>query len=542
MAGKKLAFYLEAREQIKAGVDKLIEAVRTTYGPRGRHVMIEKSFGSPDITRDGMTVAKEIELEDKSADIGVTVLRQAAFKTAEEAGDGTTTACILAGALLDEGIRNVAAGADPMALSRGIERGLAEALKVIDKMSTPVKGRKDLTRIGTIASGNDPDIGERIGEAMERAGAEGVITVEEGKTLDSSIDWVEGMQFDRGYLSPYFVTDKKGMKTVLEKPLILVHEKKISNVQEFVPLLEKVAQSGRSVLVIAENVEGEALATLVVNKLRGTLKCAAVKAPSYGDKRKAQLADIAALTGAKAVFEDTGLKLEELQLSDLGTAKKVEIDKENTTIVEGGGAKEDIQGRIAQINAEMETTDSNYDKEQLQKRLAKLAGGVAQITVGGATEAEVKTRKARTENALSAAQAAAESGVVPGGGVVFLRAASKVAGLKLKGAEKLGAKILTRALEAPMRQLARNSGAAADVVVEKVLAKKDAFGYDVVAGKYTDLAKAGVYDPAKVVKSALTNAVSAATMLLTTEASITVIPEKKKTPAAPEDMYGDGMY
>lgn len=542
MADKKLAFYLEAREAIKAGIDKLVRAVRTTYGPRGRNVLVEKSFGSPDITRDGMTVAKELDFEDKSENLGVHILRQAAQKTADEAGDGTTTACILAGAIVREGMRNVAAGADPMALSRGIEKGLEAAFKAMDKMSVPIRGRKDIARIATIASAGDAQIGEQIGWAMDKAGKEGAITVEEGQGFDITGDWVEGMQFDRGYLSPYFVTDKKSMTVELEKPYVLLHEKKISNVQELLPVLEKVAQAGRPLLIISESVEGEALATLVVNKLRGNFKCAAVKAPSYGDRRKAQIIDIATLTGANPVLEDTGLKLEELQLGDLGTAKRVVMTKEETTIIEGAGSKADIEGRIAQIKREIEETDSDYDRENLQKRLAKLAGGVARINIGGATEAQVKARRARAQNALSAAQAAAESGVVPGGGVAFIRAAEKISKLKLEGDEKLGAEILVRALEAPLRQLAGNSGAPGDVVVENVKESKGAEGYDVVSGKYRDLAKAGICDPTKVVKSALRNATSAASMLLTTEASITIIPEKKKVSAMPQDAYGDDMY
>lgn len=543
MAVKKLAFYLKAREQIKAGADKLLAAVRTTYGPKGRNVLIEKSWGSPTVTRDGMTVAAEIEFEDKSENLGAQILQQAAKKTGEEAGDGTTTACILTDAILTEGMRNVAAGADPMSIARGIEKGLAEALKVIDKMTEPVKGREEVARIATIASGGDPEIGEQIAAAMDRAGTEGVITVEEGQSLEYSLDWVEGMEFDRGYLSPYFITDKETMSAVLEKPLILVHEKKITSVQELLPVLEKVAQAGRALLVIAETVEGDALATLVVNKLRGVMKCAAVKAPSYGDKRKAQLQDIAVLTGASPIFEDAGIKLEEVQISNLGTAKKVIITKDDTTIVEGAGSKADIEGRVAQIRMEIEETDSDYDKEQLQKRLAKLSSGVARISVGGATESQVKERKARLENALSAAQAAAEAGVVPGGGVTFMQAAKKVAKLDITGDELLGAQVLARALEAPIKQLAENAGASGEVVADKVReSAKKSHGYDVVAGEYTDLAKAGICDPTKVVKAALTNAVSAAAMLLTTEASITIVPEKKKGPPMPDDMYGEDMY
>jgi len=539
MPDKKLAFYIEAREKIKSGVDQLIKAVSTTYGPKGRNVLIEKSFGSPDITRDGMTVAKTIELEDNSANLGVTILRQTAQKTADEAGDGTTTACIIAGAIINEGMRNIAAGADPMSLSRGIERGMSEALDAIDNMSVPIKGRKDIAAIATIASGGDSEIGEQIGTAMDKAGAEGAITVEEGQGLEMSFSWVEGMQFDKGYLSPYFVTDKKSMTVEFANPLILVHEKKISSVQDILPILEKVAKAAKPLLIISEAVEGEALALLVVNKLRGNFQCAAVKAPSYGDRRKAQLVDIAVLTGANPVFEDVGINLETIQLSDLGTARKVVISKDETTIIEGAGSGEDIQGRIAQIKAEIERTDSDYDKEQLQKRLAKLAGGVAQISVGGATESQVKARKARTENALSAAQAAVESGIVTGGGVSFIKAAQKVAKIKLAGDEKSGAMILARALEAPLWQLATNSGVPGDVVVDKVKSSEGEQGYNVLTQKYVDLARAGICDPAKVVKSALKNAVSAANLLLTTEASITLAPEKEKkaSPDMSDDMY-----
>ncbi len=544
MSPKLLVFSPEAREKIKAGADILLEAVSTTYGPRGRHVIVEKSFGSPDVTRDGAQVAREIELEDKNENLGLHILRSCAQKTADEAGDGSTTSCVVAGALLGEGLRNVAAGADSMSLARGIEKGLACALDVIDKMAEPVRGRKDIARIAAIASGGDAGMGEVVAAAMDKAGKEGAVTVEEGQSLDTSFDWVEGMQFDRGYQSAYFVTDKKSRTAVLEEPLILVHEKKISSVKDILPLLEKVVRSGRPFLVISESVEGEVLALLVVNKLRGNMKCAAVKAPSYGDRRKAMLIDIAVLTGARPVLEDTGIKLESLELGELGTAKKVIITKDETTIVEGGGSEADIAGRVGLIKNEIDQTDSDYDKEHLQKRLAKLAGGVACISVGGATEAQVKTSKARVENALNAARAAVESGVVPGGGVTFIRAADEVAKLKLEGDEQLGARILARALAAPLWQLADNSGARGDVVVDKVKSASGSEGYDVVAEKYVDLIKAGICDPAKVVKTALINAVSAANMLLTTDASITILPEKKKKGAGmpPADPYGGGMY
>jgi len=554
MPAKRILYYAAAREPILAGASVVAKAVKVTYGPRGRNVIIEKSFGTPLVTQDGATVASQIELEDLNQNLGAQLIKQAAAKTSEIAGDGTTTACILAESIVREGLRLCAAGCDPMSLSRGIEKGLEAALESISKESKPLKSKSDVAQIANIASSGDLEVGEIVASAIDKAGKGGVVTVEEGKTLQTTMEVVEGMQFDRGYISPYFITEKSDLKCVLEDPRILVYEKKIEDVEEFLPLLEKVAKSGKSFLVISESVEGEALATLVVNKLQEILKCAAVKAPGYGEKRKAQLTDIAILTGGNAVLEDSGMKLPAVELSDLGRAKKVLIAKEETTIIEGAGKKSAIEGRIEQIRNEIQKTTSDYDKEQLRKREGSLAGGVVRINVGGATEVDVKSRKARTENALNAVKSAREEGVVPGGGVAFLCAADAVKTLKLSGDELSGAQILARALEEPIKQLAENSGADGNVVLHTVRESKKGVGYDVVAQKFRDMEGAGVIDSAKVLKTALSNAVSVATMLLTTEASVTEAPkkkeEKKKAKKRPgmgmpedmEDAYDEDMY
>ncbi len=525
MAAKQLAFDVEARESMRVGVAKLARAVKSTLGPRGRNVLIQKSFGSPTVTKDGVTVAKEIELAEPYENLGAQIVKEAASKTSDVAGDGTTTATVLAEAIYAEGLKNVTAGADPMSLKRGIDAGVEAVVKAIGKMSRAVSGREEIAQVGAIAANNDPEIGEQIAEAMEKVGKDGVITVEEGKSLQTEVEWVEGMQFDRGYLSPYFVTDRQKMSAVLEDPYILIHEKKLSSAKDMLPLLEKIAQTGKPLLVIAEDVEGEALATLVVNKLRGTLNCAAVKAPGFGDRRKAMLEDIAVLTGGRAIFEDLGIELESLTLDDLGRARRVEVEKETTTIVEGAGENKAIQGRIAQIRREIETTTSDYDREKLQERLAKLAGGVAQINVGGATEAEVKEKKARVEDALHATRAAVEEGIVPGGGVALLRARKALDNVKVKGDEKIGVQILRHALAAPCEMIAANAGADGRVVVQKVEAGDPNFGYNALTGEYGDLLKMGVIDPAKVVRCALQNGASVATMLLTTDC---LVCEKKE--------------
>jgi chaperonin GroEL len=554
MPAKRILYYAQAREPILAGASTVVKAVKVTYGPRGRNVILEKSFGTPQVTQDGATVASEIELEDVNQNLGAQLIKQAAAKTSEVAGDGTTTACILAESIVREGLKHCAAGCDPMSLSRGIEKGLEAALESITKESKPLKSKSDVAQIANIASSGDSEVGEWVASAVDKAGKGGIVTVEEGKTLLTTLEAVEGMQFDRGYISPYFITDKSDLKCVLEDPCILIYEKKIEDVEEFLPLLERVAKSGKSFLVISDSVEGEALATLVVNKLQGILKCAAVKAPGYGDRRKAQLTDIAVVTGGNAILEDTGVKLDMVELSDLGRAKKVIIAKEETTIIEGAGKKSAVEGRIEQIRKEIEKSTSDYDKEQLRKREGSLAGGVVRINVGGATEVDVKSRKARMENALNAVKSAREEGVVPGGGIVFLSAAESVGKLKLSGDEQSGAKILARALEEPIKQLAQNSGADGNVVLHIVRESKKGVGYDVMAEAYQDMVSAGIIDSAKVLKTALANAVSVATMLLTTEASITEAPKKKEEekkkprryPGAEmsegEDMYDEDMY
>ncbi|MBI3827005.1 MAG: chaperonin GroEL [Candidatus Rokubacteria bacterium] len=539
---KQLKFDEEARGALLRGVNILAEAVKATLGPKGRNVVIDKKFGSPTITKDGVTVAKEIELKDPYEDMGAQMLKEVASKTSDIAGDGTTTATILAQAIFREGLRNVTAGANPMGLKRGIETAVEAVTEELKKLSKSTKDKKEISQVATIAANNDKTIGSLIAEAMEKVGKDGVITVEESKSADTVLDVVEGMQFDRGYLSPYFVTDPERMETVLEDAFILIHEKKISVMKDMLPLLEQVARAGKPFLIIAEDIEGEALATLVVNKLRGTLQCAAVKAPGFGDRRKAMLEDIATLTGGKAITEDLGIKLENIKLEDLGKAKKIVVDKDNTTLVEGSGKQAGIEGRIKQIRAQIEETTSDYDREKLQERLAKLAGGVAVIKVGAATETAMKEKKARVEDSLNATRAAVEEGVVPGGGVALLRAARAIDGLKLEGDEKVGAAIVRRALEEPIRQIVENAGAEGSVVVEKV--KGDTVisrGYNAETMEHVDMLQAGIIDPTKVERVALQNAASIASLLLTTEALITDIPEEKSAGGAPPMPHGD-MY
>ena len=541
MAAKQITYDVQAREKIMKGVDTLANAVKVTLGPRGRNVIIEKSFGSPKVTKDGVTVAKEIELEDKFENMGAQMVKEVASKTSDVAGDGTTTATILAQAIYREGSKLVAAGANPMSLKRGMDKAVAKVVEEIKKISIPTREKKEIAQVGTISANNDPSIGEIIAEAMEKVGKEGVITVEEAKGMETTLEIVEGMQFDRGYLSPYFITDPEKMEVHLEDAFILIHEKKISSMKDLIPILEEVARSGKPLLVIAEDVEGEALATLVVNKLRGTLKCAAVKAPGFGERRKAMLEDIAILTGGRVISEDLGIKLENVTLNDLGTAKKIIIDKDNTTIVEGGGSKEALEARVKQIRIQIEETTSDYDREKLQERLAKLIGGVAVIRVGAATESEMKEKKDRVEDALNATRAAVEEGIVPGGGVAYIRAQKVLDNLDdFSEEEKMGAEIIRKALEEPLKQIANNAGFEGSVVVEKVKSQDGAFGFNAEKGDYEDLMKAGVIDPAKVTRIALQNAVSVAGLLLTTEAMIAEKPEKKKesTPGMPpEDMY-----
>ncbi|MFH0962728.1 MAG: chaperonin GroEL [Planctomycetota bacterium] len=542
MSAKMMVFSQEAREALRKGVRQLARAVKTTLGPRGHNVILEKKFGSPTVTKDGVTVAKEIELEGKYENMGAQMVRQVASKTSDDAGDGTTTATILAEAIFEEGLKNVVAGASPLGIKRGIDKAVEVVTAELKKMSTPVRDKSDMAKVASVAANNDPDIGKIIADAMEKVGKDGAITVEEGKGLETEVELVEGMQFDRGYLSPYFVTDPQTMEAVLENPYILIHEKKLSNAKDLVPLLEKIAREGASLLVLAEDLEGEALATLVVNRPRGVLKSVAVKAPGYGDRRKAMLEDIATLTGGTAIFEDLGIKLESVELKQLGRAKKIVIDKDNTTIIEGKGAGTAIQGRIAQIKAEIEKTTSDYDREKLEERLAKLSGGVAQVNVGAATESEMKEKKARIEDALHATRAAIEEGIVPGGGVALLRAADKLASLKVDGDTRVGVEIVRRALSCPLAQIAENAGVDGAVVVDKVRQASGASGFNALTLEYTDLVKAGIIDPTKVVRTALANAASVATLLLTTDAVIAEKPEKKKDagPGAPpydEDMY-----
>jgi chaperonin GroEL len=539
---KQLKFDEEARASLLKGINIMAAAVAATLGPKGRNVVIDKKFGSPTITKDGVTVAKEIELKDPYEDMGAQMLKEVASKTSDIAGDGTTTATVLAQSIFREGLKNVTAGANPMGLKRGIEAAVEAVTEELKKLSKSTKDKKEIAQVATIASNNDKTIGNLIAEAMEKVGKDGVITVEESKSADTVLDVVEGMQFDRGYLSPYFVTDAERMEVVLEDALVLIHEKKISVMKDMLPLLEQVARSGKPFLIIAEDVEGEALATLVVNKLRGTLHTAAVKAPGFGDRRKAMLEDIAILTGGKAITEDLGIKLENIKLEDLGRAKKVVVDKDNTTIVEGAGKSSAIEGRIKQIRAQIDETTSDYDREKLQERLAKLAGGVAVIKVGAATETAMKEKKARVEDALNATRAAVEEGIVPGGGVALLRCAKAVDNLKkLEGDEKVGAMIVRRALEEPIRQIVENAGLEGSVIVEKVKAESVATrGFDADSVEYVDMLQAGIIDPAKVERVALQNAASIASLLLTTEALITDIPEDKPA-AAPSMPHGD-MY
>jgi chaperonin GroEL len=540
MAAKEIKYGTTARRRMMKGVDALANAVKVTFGPRGRNVLIEKSWGSPRVTKDGVTVAKEIELEDKFENIGAQMVREVASKTSDAAGDGTTTATIFAQAIYREGDRLVEAGSNPMAIKRGMEKAVDLVVQELKKMSKQTKDKTEIAQVGTISANNDSSIGAIISEAMEKVGKEGVITVEEAKGMETSLEIVEGMQFDRGYISPYFVTDAEKMEVHLKDPYILLHEKKLSNMKDLLPILEQIAKTGKPVLIVAEDVEGEALATLVVNKLRGTLKCAAVKAPAFGDRRKAMLEDIAILTGSKVVSEDLGIKLENLTLEDLGTAKRLTINKDNTTIVDGGGSRKSLEGRVKQLRVQIEETTSDYDREKLQERLAKLIGGVAVINVGAATETEMKEKKGRVEDALNATRAAVEEGIVPGGGVAYIRALKALENLKLPGEEALGVNIVKRALEEPVRQIADNAGYEGSVVVQKVMEGKDAFGLNAETGEFEDLVKAGVIDPTKVARFALQNATSVAGLLLTTEVAVAEKPKKKKKgppPMPQEDMY-----
>ncbi|HTI43394.1 MAG TPA: chaperonin GroEL [Vicinamibacterales bacterium] len=540
---KQIIYGEQSRQAILRGVNQLADAVKVTLGPKGRNVVLDKKFGSPTITKDGVTVAKEIDLKDPLENMGAQMVREVASKTSDTAGDGTTTATVLAQAIYREGAKNVVAGANPMEIKRGIERAVEVVVEEIKKMARPVSGNM-VAQVGTISANSDATIGKIIADAMEKVGKDGVITVEEAKTLETSLDVVEGMQFDRGYLSPYFVTDAERMEVVLENPVILIHEKKISSMKDLLPVLEQVARMGRPLLIIAEDVEGEALATLVVNKLRGTLQAAAVKAPGFGDRRKAMLEDIAILTGGRAITEDLGIKLENIKVEDLGKAKKVTIDKDNTTIVEGAGTSNAIQGRVKQIRTQIEDTTSDYDREKLQERLAKLVGGVAVIKVGAATETEMKEKKARVEDAMHATKAAVEEGIVPGGGVALLRGGKALEKLKLEGDQKVGLEIIRRAIEEPMRWIATNAGQEGSIVVSKVKEQKSQDeGFNAATDTYEDLVKAGVIDPAKVVRNALQNASSIASLLLTTEALVSEIPEEKKeAPAMPHGGGMGGMY
>ncbi len=540
MAAKQIAFDQEARDAMRRGVSKLARAVRVTLGPKGRNVILQKTFGSPTVTKDGVTVAKEIDLEDKYENMGARMVREVASKTSDVAGDGTTTATVLAEAIFVEGLKNVVAGVNPMLMKRGIERAVDDIVEKLKKMSIPVKSQKDLEAVATVASNGDTEIGRIIAEAMNKVGKDGVITVEEGKALETTHEFVEGMQFDRGYLSPYFVTDPQKMECELEDPYILIYEKKISSNKDLIPVLEKVLNTGKPILIICEEVEGEALATLVINKLRGTFKCAAVKAPGYGDRRKAMLEDIAVLTGGRAIFEDLGIQLENVQLSELGRAKKVKIDKDNTVVIEGAGKKQAIQGRVQLIQRELEKSTSDYDKEKLSERIAKLSGGVAKINVGAATESEMKEKKARVEDAMHATRAANQEGILPGGGVALLRVSD---GLKPKGLthdEEVGYNIVVRACKAPITQIANNAGVDGGIVAAKVLeSEQQNYGYDARNDKYCDMVKEGIIDPTKVVRSALQNAASVSTLLLTSDALVAEATkeEKKSGGGGYEDMY-----
>jgi chaperonin GroEL len=543
MAAKELLFNTEARAKLKRGVDALAEAVKVTLGPKGRNVVIDKKFGSPTVTKDGVTVAKEVELSDPIENMGAQMVKEVATKTSDLAGDGTTTATVLAQAIFREGLKNVTAGANPMELKRGIDRAVEAVVEQLRTLSVPSAGKREIAQVGTISANNDKEIGNLIAEAMEKVGKDGVITVEEAKGLETTLETVEGMQFDRGYLSPYFVTDPEKMEAVSEDPYILIHDKKISAMKELLPLLEKVAQSGKPLLIIAEDVEGEALATLVVNKLRGTLKVVAVKAPGFGDRRKEMLRDIAVLAGGQVISEELGFKLENATLNDLGRAKRIVVDKDNTTIVDGRGKSDAIQGRIAEIRTAIDKSTSDYDREKLQERLAKLSGGVAVINVGAATETEMKEKKARVEDALHATRAAVEEGIVPGGGVALIRAQAGLDKLKGTDDEKIGVEIVRRALEEPIRMIAQNAGAEGSIVVARVKESKEKnFGYNAATDVYEDLVKAGVIDPTKVTRTALQNAASIAGLLLTTECVVVEKKEDKPAPAAPPGGGMGGMY
>ncbi len=538
---KMIAFDQEARDALRRGVSKLAQAVRVTLGPRGRNVILQKSFGSPTVTKDGVTVAKEVDLEDVYENMGARMVREVASKTSDVAGDGTTTATIMAEAIFNEGLRAVVAGVNPVQLKRGMDRAVEDITARLKKMSIAVKDKKEMSQVGSVAANNDEEIGNLLADAMERVGKDGVITVDEGKSLATEVEWVEGMQFDRGYLSPYFVTDPQRMECVLEDAYVLIHEKKLSSVKELVPVLEAVVNAGKPLLIVAEDIDGEALATLVINRLRGTLKICAVKAPGYGDRRKAMLEDIAILTGGTALFESLGRKLENVTLADLGRAKKIMVDKDNTTVIEGAGKSSEIKGRIEQLRREIENTTSDYDREKLEERLAKLAGGVAKINVGAATESEMKARKARVEDALHATRAAVEEGILPGGGVALLRAAATVKPEGLSGDEEVGYKIVLRACRSPLTQIAANAGQDGGIVCEKVSEMKGNIGYNAAKAEYEDLVKAGVIDPTKVTRIALQNAASVATLLLTSDALVAEKPKDDKAPAHPPH-GGDDMY
>jgi chaperonin GroEL len=541
---KEIRYDADARSRLKSGVDKMANAVKVTLGPKGRNVLLEKKFGAPTVTKDGVSVAKEIELEDKYENVGAQMLKQVATKTSDVAGDGTTTATVLAQAIFAEGLKNVTAGSNPMELKKGIDRAVAATVEYLKKISRPVTGKNEIAQVGTISANNDSTIGDLISDAMDKVGKDGVITIEEAKSIETSLEVVEGMQFDRGYISPYFVTNPDTMEAVLEEPLILIHDKKISGMKDILPILEKISQMGKELLIIAEDVEGEALATLVVNKLRGVLKAVAVKAPGYGDRRKAMLEDIAILTGGKVISDEIGFKLENTTVSDMGKAGRVVIDKDNTTIIKGGGKTKDIQGRISQIRNQVEETTSDYDREKLQERLAKLSGGVAVIKVGAATEIEMKEKKARFEDALHATRAAVEEGIVVGGGVALLRSIAAVAKVKATGDEAVGVEIIKHALQEPCRQIANNTGIEGSIVVMKTLELSENEGFNAATEKYEDLIKAGVIDPTKVVRTALENAASISAMLLTTEAVVSELPEKKSPMPAGGHGHGgmDEMY
>jgi len=543
MAAKELHFDVEARAKLKKGVDALAEAVKVTLGPKGRNVVIDKKFGSPTVTKDGVTVAKEIELTDAVENMGAQMVKEVATKTSDLAGDGTTTATVLAQAIFREGLKNVTAGANPMELKRGIDKAVEAVVEELKRLSVPSAGKKEIAQVGTISANNDPEIGKLIAEAMEKVGKDGVITVEEAKGLETTLETVDGMQFDRGYLSPYFITDPEKMEAIMDDAYILIHDKKISAMKDLLPILEKSAQTGKPLLILAEDVEGEALATLVVNKLRGTLKVTAVKAPGFGDRRKEMLLDIAKLTGGKVISEEVGFKLENATLADLGRAKRVVVDKDNTTLVDGRGKEDEIKGRIAEIRAAIDKTTSDYDREKLQERLAKLAGGVAVINVGAATETEMKEKKARVEDALHATRAAVEEGIVPGGGVALIRAQSVLDKVRGSEDEKIGVEIVRRAIEEPIRMIAQNAGAEGSIIVAAVKASKDKnYGYNAATDQYEDLVKAGVIDPTKVTRTALQNAASIAGLLLTTECVVVEKKEDKPAPAGPPGGGMGGMY